>query len=71
MMSEKGKQPVPISEETRTHLPTHEAAYYLLRQEQTLRMWACRENGPVRPTRINGRLAWPVDGIKAVLGVGQ
>jgi hypothetical protein len=27
------------------------------------------ENGPLRPMRINGRLAWNVAEIRAVLGV--
>jgi hypothetical protein len=30
----------------------------LNRAPQTLRKWACLENGPIRPIRINGRLAW-------------
>ena len=61
--------PQPIDRETRTHLPTDEAAYHLNRQVQTLRIWACKENGPLRPVRIGGRLAWPVAEIKRVLGV--
>ncbi|HRO52578.1 MAG TPA: hypothetical protein PK043_05395, partial [Alicycliphilus sp.] len=39
---------------------TSEAAGHLSRAQQTLRIWACREDGPIRPIRINGRLAWPV-----------
>ena len=53
----------------RPTVPTEQAAYYLNRKPQTCRAWACLENGPIRPIRINGRLAWPVAGIKAVLGV--
>lgn len=50
---------------------TAAAAYYLNRRPQTLRGWACSETWPkgLRPVRINGRLAWPVAGIKAILGV--
>lgn len=48
---------------------TEQAAYYLLRMPQTLRLWACRENGPIRPIRINGRLAWQVSDIRKVLGI--
>lgn len=44
----------------RDALPTNEAAHVLNRQPQTLRKWACLENGPIRPVRINGRLAWKV-----------
>jgi hypothetical protein len=50
----------PLATEVRLTLPTSEAAQYLSRAEQTLRTRACRENGPIRPMRINGRLAWKV-----------
>ena len=54
---------------TRPAVETAAAAYYLNRAQQTLRLWAMREDGPVRPLRINGRLAWPVADLKRVLGV--
>lgn len=54
---------------TRPTVETAAAAFYLNRKEQTLRGWACLENGPIRPLRINGRLAWPVADLKRVLGV--
>ncbi len=60
---------LPLEQVTRPTLITKEAAYYLNREEQTLRIWACKENGAIRPIRINGRLAWPVADIKRVLGV--
>ena len=59
----------PLESETRTTLPTTEAAFHLNRANQTLRIWACRENGPIRPIRINGLLAWPVAELRRVLGV--
>lgn len=59
---------MPLATEPRTALPTAEAARHLNRAEQTLRLWACHENGPIRPLRINGRLAWPVAGLRALLG---
>ena len=59
----------PLPEESRTHVSTACAAWHLTRQQQTLRIWACRENGPIRPIRINGRLAWPVAEIRRLLGV--
>lgn len=64
-------QTIPLDQEHRTHLPTNEAAVHLLRAEQTLRMWFCLGRGPagLRPIRVNGRLAWPVAEIKAVMGV--
>jgi hypothetical protein len=53
-------------------LPTDSAAAALNRKPQTLRKWACLENGPIRPVRINGRLAWRVSDIRALLnGEGQ
>ncbi|PZP34390.1 MAG: hypothetical protein DI603_05385 [Roseateles depolymerans] len=55
--------------ENRPTVDTAAAAYYLSRQQQTLRGWACLENGPLRPLRINGRLAWPVADIRRLLGV--
>lgn len=64
-------QPVPLEQEARTALPTPEAAYHLNRAPQTLRLWACLENGPLRPIRINGRLAWKVEDLRRVLGVSQ
>lgn len=57
-----------LAEETRTHVATARAAFWLNRKEQTLRMWACYENGPLRPVRINGRLAWSVAEIRRLLG---
>ena len=51
-------------------LTTAEAAVALNRKPQTLRMWACQENGPVRPVRVHGRLAWPANQIVALLNGG-
>ena len=62
-------QPVALVLETRTALPTNEAAFHMNRAQQTMRLWAMREDGPLRPMRINGRLAWPVSEIKRLLGV--
>lgn len=59
----------PLSLEARVALPTPEAALHLNRSPQTLRIWACQETGPIRPNRVNGRLAWPVADIKRVLGL--
>jgi hypothetical protein len=56
--------------ETRTHVNTEHAAHLLNRRPQTLRCWAIYETkGPLRPVRVNGRLAWPVSEIRRVLGV--
>lgn len=60
---------LPLDRETRTAVDTATAAYHLNRQPQTLRGWACHENGPIRPIRVNGRLAWPVAELRRLLGV--
>jgi len=67
----RGAPPVFLSldRETRAAVDTATAAYHLSRQPQTLRAWACLENGPLRPLRVHGRLAWPVAELKRVLGV--
>ena len=60
----------PLELVNRPTVPTEQAAHYLNRRPQTLRHWAMRDgSGPVRPVRINGRLAWPVADLRRVLGV--
>ena len=59
----------PLEKVTSPTVPTELAAHYMNRRPQTMRTWACLENGPIRPIRINGRLAWPVKEIKKVLGM--
>lgn len=61
----------PLELVNRPTVPTEQAAHYLLRRPQTLRGWACAETFPdgLRPVRINGRLGWPVEGIRRALGV--
>ena len=57
----------PLDKESRSHVSTEVAAFHLNRRPQTLRAWACLENGPIRPTRVQGRLAWSVSSIRALL----
>ena len=66
-----GSQFPPLECVTRPTVPTADAAYYLARRPQTMRGWASAESFPegLRPLRVNGRLAWPVAGIKSLLGV--
>lgn len=59
----------PLESVSRPAVDTAAAAYYLNRRPQTLRAWACLENGPLRPLRINGRLAWPVSGLRRLTGL--
>ena len=61
----------PLEQVNRPTVPTEQAAHYLNRRPQTLRAWACLENGPLRPHRVMGRLAWSVAEIRTVLGVAQ
>ena len=57
----------PLDHETRAAVDTATAAYHLSRRPQTLRGWACKEDGPLRPVRVHGRLAWPVTELRRVL----
>lgn len=59
----------PLEAETRAYVDTATAAHHLNRRPQTLRIWAMREDGPLRPIRVNGRLGWAVADIRRVLGV--
>ena len=69
-MERQGAPPfLSLARETRAAVDTATAAYHLNRQPQTLRAWACLENGPLRPVRVHGRLAWPVAELRRVLGV--
>jgi len=68
-MHQTQQQFPPLESVTRPTVDTATAAYYLNRKQQTLRGWACHEDGPLRPHRINGRLAWPVSELRRLLGV--
>ena len=59
----------PLERVTKPNLTTAELAYYLNRQPQTLRGWACNENGPIRARRTHGRLDWPTADAKRIAGV--
>lgn len=59
-----------LDQETRSHVDTACAAFHLMRKPQTLRTYACLETGNIRPTRINGRLAWAVADLKRLLSGG-
>ena len=63
---------LPLEQVTRPNLKTDEAAFYLNRSAQTLRIWACRSGtGPMKPRRIGGLLAWNTAEVKALAGVSQ
>lgn len=60
----------PLDDVTSPTVSTEQAAYYLNRRAQTLRGWACLENGPLRPHRLHGRLAWQVADIRRLVSGG-
>ncbi|MCE2657797.1 MAG: DNA-binding protein [Rubrivivax sp.] len=68
---EPGPAFVSLERETRAAVDTATAAHHLNRKPQTLRCWAAFESGPIRPLRINGRLAWRIEDIRCLLGVAQ
>lgn len=56
----------PLNQETRAWVDTACAAYHLNRSPNTLRGWACNENGPLRPDRVHRQLMWPITEIRAL-----
>jgi hypothetical protein len=61
----------PLELETRPTVDTAAYAFYMHIAQQTARIHACKESGPIRPRRIPGtaKLHWPVSEIRRVLGV--
>ena len=63
---------INIRTESRTHLPTKDAGPVINRKDQTMRGWHSAGRYPIpelRPITVNGRLLWPVAGLRKVLGV--
>ena len=67
---ETGTQYPALARENRTVIDTNAAAFHLGRKPQTLRKWACHEDGPLRPVRIMGRLSWKVADIMRIVSEG-
>ena len=62
--------PPPLEQVTKPNLTTAEAAFYLNRAPQTLRVWSMRDGiEGLRPRRIHGLLAWSTAEVKALAGV--
>ena len=59
----------PLESVTRPTVETAAAAFYLNRRPQTLRIYASRESGPLRPIRLHGRLHWRTDDLRRLLGI--
>ena len=68
-MSINNQHFVPLHSELRAALETKEAARHLRREPQTLRSWASKGSGPIKPIRIGGRLLWRTADIRRLLGV--
>jgi hypothetical protein len=65
------QQFTPLELETRPTVDTAAASHYLHLAPQTMRIYACRENGPIRPRRLPGssKLHWATADIRRLLGV--
>lgn len=63
------QQFTPLELETRPTVDTAAAAHYLRKAQQTMRIWACKENGPLRPIRVGAHLHWKTADIRKLLGV--
>lgn len=61
----------PLERVTKPNVSTTKAAYYLDRKADTLQKWARSGTGPIKPLRVNNRLAWPVAELKRLLGVAE
>lgn len=65
------QQFIPLELETRPTVGTAAASFYLRKATQTLRIYACKENGPIRPIRVGAHLHWKTADIRRLLGVSQ
>ena len=68
-VAERGGSFLPLELETRPTVDTAAAGWYLRKAQQTLRIWACKENGPIRPIRVGAHLHWKTADIRKLLGV--
>jgi hypothetical protein len=63
------RQHPPLEAVQQPLLNTASAAYYLMAQAQTMRSWAARGTGPLKPVRIGGRLRWRTSDVKKLVGI--
>jgi hypothetical protein len=63
----------PLDEESRPTVDTAAAAHYLHLAPQTMRIYACRGSGPLRPRRLPGssKLHWATADIRRLLSGSQ
>lgn len=69
MKTQAEQQFTPLELETRPTVGTAACSFYLQKAQQTLRIYACRENGPLRPIRVGAHLHWRTADIRRLLGV--
>ena len=69
MQAQTPQQFQSLELENRPTVDTAAAAYYLRKAQQTMRIWACKENGPLRPIRVGAHLHWKTADIRKLLGV--
>ncbi len=60
---------VPLALETRPTVTTAAIAFYTHSAPQTWRIHAMRQTGGILPLRLNGKLHWPTDQLRRLLGV--
>jgi hypothetical protein len=71
MKTKTEQQFLPLELEIRPTVDTATCAFYLRKAQQTLRIYACRENGPLRPIRVGAHLHWRTADIRRLLGMTQ
>jgi hypothetical protein len=62
---------VPLALETRPTITTAALAHYTHSTPQTWRIHSMRQTGGVKSIRINGKLHWPTEQVRKLLGVTQ
>ena len=67
--AQTAQQFTPLELEKRPTVNTAAAAHYLHLAQQTMRIYACKENGPLRPIRVGAHLHWKTADIRKLLGV--
>jgi len=69
MQTQSEQRFTPLEDETRPTVDTAAAAHYLHLAPQTMRIYACRESGPLRPRRLPGssKLHWATADIRRLL----
>ena len=60
---------MPLELQTKPILTTAEAAYYINRKAQTLRIWACNKTGPITPIYMGGPLGWKTSDVRQLVGI--